>query len=61
MCVFWTVTTISFNQSTFTVNESSGYVYPVLVLSSPYSAGGYYGSGVRIQDHRVTTGKQNLL
>lgn len=34
--MYWTVATINFNQSTYTVTEDNGYVYPVLVLSKPY-------------------------
>ena len=45
MC-FWTAATINFNQSTYTVNESSGYVYPVLVLSKPFTS--YYRNRVTV-------------
>ena len=46
----YVVTTVNFNQSTYSVNENSGYIYPVLVLSKPYSVNFY----VRITAGSVT-------
>ena len=36
-CIFYIVTTVSFNQSTYTVNKNDGLVEPILSLSSPPS------------------------
>ena len=37
MIVVWIAAAISFNQSTYSANEDSGVVQPVLVLSNPSS------------------------
>ena len=50
---FSIVAVINFNQSTYTVNEDNGYVYPVLVLSKPYQS-----YTIRIEDDSISASSE---
>ena len=56
--VCYVVITVSFNQSTYSVNENSGPVQPVLVLSSPSTV----NISVQIMNNDNTaSGKQSVI
>ena len=54
LSIFYTATTISFNQSTYSVYENNGPVQPVLVLSKPSSV----GFAVIVRDYSITASSE---
>ena len=57
MLAFLIVTTVNFNQSTYSVYENDGYVQPVLVLTKPYSI----DFTITIQEDSITASGEHFL